>query len=62
MRKPTKENIATVMSGLEEFFIHMTRTQRFNLQEFVSFMEPRFLSADYRNASNRHNDSSGGVC
>lgn len=45
---PTKENIETVMRGFEEFFAHMVKTQGFNLQEFVNFMEPKFAAAGYR--------------
>ena len=48
MSTPTKENIATVMRGFEEFFAHMVKTQSFNLQEFVNLMEPKFKEAGYR--------------
>ena len=48
MSEPTKENIATVTDGLENFFEHMIKTQSFNLEEFVNFMEPRFETAGYR--------------
>ena len=51
MSFPTKENIATVMSGFEEFFERMKKAQAFNLQEFVDFMEPKFEAAVYRETS-----------
>ena len=49
------------MRGLEEFFAHMVKTQSFNLQEFVNFMEPKFAAAGYRDKIN-HNifDNAGG--
>ena len=50
MSVPTKENIATVMSGFEEFFEHMIKKQVFDLKEFVNFMEPRFEAAGYRHS------------
>ena len=50
MSNPTKENIATVMNGFAEFFNHMIKANDFNLQEFVSLMEPRFKAAGYRDA------------
>ena len=59
MSKPTKENIALVMSGFQEVFNHMVKTQSFDLQAFVNFMEPRFAAAGYRNTA-RH-DNSGGL-
>lgn len=48
MSTPTKENIATVVNGFEQFFEHMLKAQSFNLQEFVNFMEPKFTAAGYR--------------
>lgn len=36
------------MRGFEEFFAQMIKTQGFNLQEFVNFMEPKFAAAGYR--------------
>lgn len=53
LNTPTKENIATVRRGFEEFFAHMIKTQSFNLQEFVNFMEPKFAAAGYRDKINR---------
>ena len=61
MSTPTKENIATVINGFEQFFAHMVETQSFNLQEFVSFMEPRFTAAGYREKTSYNIcDNSGG--
>lgn len=59
MNEPTKENIATVMSGFEKFFEHMIQTQNFNRDEFVNFMEPIFKATGYRDVLkyNVHNDS-----
>ena len=53
MNAPTKENIATVMRGFEEFFAQMIKAQNFNLQEFFNFMEPKFTTAGYRDKINR---------
>jgi len=53
LNAPTKENIATVMRGFEEFFAQMIKTQNFNLQEFFNFMEPKFTTAGYRDKINR---------
>ena len=51
MSNPTIENIATVMNGFAEFFNHMIQMQNFDLKEFVSFMEPKFKAAGYRDAN-----------
>ncbi len=48
MNKPTKENISDVMNGFEKFFVHIVKTQNFDLKEFANFMEPIFKSAGYR--------------
>ena len=52
-----RENISLVMSGFQEVFNHMLKTQSFNLQAFVNFMEPRFAAAGYRT---QNNNSGGG--
>ncbi len=50
--EPSQENISTVVNGFGQFYNYMLQTKGFNLQEFVNFMEPRFKSAGYRDASN----------
>ena len=57
MIKSTKKDISTVISGFEKFFDHMVKTQGFDLNEFLNFMEPRFAAAGYRNAQS---DTQGG--
>lgn len=48
MSAPTKENIATVMRGFEDFFEHTITKQVFDLHDFMNFMEPKFKEAGYR--------------
>lgn len=61
MSTPTKENISLVVNGFEQFFEHMLKSQSFNLQEFVNFMEPRFTAAGYRSQTDYTlRDKSGG--
>ena len=50
MREPSKENISLVLRGFEGFYQFMTGTKTVDLQQFVSFMEPIFKTAGYRNA------------
>ena len=48
MSTPSKNDVELVMKGFEEFFAHMIRSQNFDLKEFVTFMEPKFKAAGYR--------------
>ena len=48
MSTPSKNDIQLVLNGFEEFFLRMIKTNNFDLNEFVNFMELRFKSAGYR--------------
>ena len=52
MSKPTKENIALVMNGFEEFYKNNVKDQEIDIKAFFDFIEPKFIEAGYREKFN----------
>ena len=54
-----KNRIQHVMNGLNTLYNHMVETQRVDVDEIKSFMEPYFAEAGYREVSNNIKIKSG---
>lgn len=58
-----EQKISLIMNGFEEFLEHVIKAQNFSLKDFLSFMEPKFVKAGYRDTrkfNRRVNASRGG--
>lgn len=48
MERVPQQDIETILNALKTYHDNIIATKKFNLQEFMNFMEPKFAEAGYR--------------
>ena len=51
MNEVKKSDIELVINALKDFLDHCIKTNNFDLQKFITCMEPKFEEAGYRNSN-----------